>query len=475
MTRLGGPAVGAAAFALTAGLACDAGGFESVSLARALVLLGAAALLLAILATVELPGRFAGVQLAALGLLTAWTAASWLWSDSPPQALVEAQRTALYLGAALAVVLVGRRATTSWIAAGVVGGATLAAVWNLVTRARGVAHPRDTGALAEPVGYANGLALLCVLGLLLLPALPRVAWVLVVPLAVDLWKQDSAGALVALAAGALAYAFVVGGRARRAAAVLAIAGVAAAPFLLGGHEREHYWRVAVQEARANPLLGSGAGTFHVWWLRERTVPFSTLDAHSLYLETLAELGPPGLALLLVALAAPLAAAVRLRRPELVAALVAYDVAAAFDFHWELAGVTAPAVLLGASAAAQASTRRREVRRVVTVPALALLTAAALLAYAGDAHLAAGKSALARGDRARAAAEARAALRWAPFSSEAWGLIGDAESNAAAYRRALDLDPDQWSLWQRLAEVSSGAPRRFAMHEATRLNPLAIEP
>src|SRR5205085_10550675 len=84
-----------------------------------------------------------------------------------------------------------------------------------------------------------------------------------------------------------------------------------------------------------------------------------LDAHSLYLETLAELGPVGLALLAVALAAPLAAAVRARRRTLVpiaaGAYVAWLVHVAYDWDWELPGVTIAA--LGCAAAALAAARR----------------------------------------------------------------------------------------------------------------------
>jgi hypothetical protein len=52
------------------------------------------------------------------------------------------------------------------------------------------------------------------------------------------------------------------------------------------------------------------------------------------------------------------------------------------------------------------------------------------------------------------------------------VIGDAESNAAAYRRGLDLDPANWLLWERLAGVSKGEQRRHAEREAAQLNPLA---
>jgi O-antigen ligase len=330
----------------------------------------------------------------------------------------------------------------------------------------------DTGAVAEPVGYANGVAILCVVGLALLPMLPRPALLAALPLAVDLVEQASTGALAALGAAVLAYLFLTRPRLRPLVAVAVVVALALAPFALRGHVRGQYWRVAVHEANAHPVAGSGAGTFANWWLVERRVPLSTQEAHSLYLETLAELGPFGLALLLAAFAVPLAAAVRIREPALAAALVAYDVGAAVDFHWELAGITVPVVLLGATAVVHASRRARHVPRTVTVPIFAALTAAALLAYAGATRLSSAQDALRAGDRIDAVVEARSALRFAPFSAAAWGVIGDAESSPAAYRRALELDPKDWSLWARLASVSKGEPRRLALREAARLNPLA---
>jgi len=468
--RLGGPAGGAAAFALTAALAVDEGGYNAVSYDRALLALCAVALVAAVVWRWERPGVPAAATLVSLGLLTAWTAASWLWSESPPRALVEAPRVALYAVAAAAVVLAGRRVAPVWIAGGVVAAVTLVAIWNLVVIASGASS--DTGAASEPVGYANGVAILCVVGLVLLPRLPRPALVAALPLAADLAKQASTGALAALSAALLAYLALTHPRLRPFVAVAVVVGLALSPFAFRGHVRSQYWRVAVHEANAHPVAGSGAGTFSNWWLEERRVPFSTQEAHSLYLETLAELGPLGLALLLAALAVPLAAAVRIREPALAAALVAYDVGAAVDFHWELAGVTLPVVLLGATAVVHASKRGRDVPRTVAVPVFTALTAAALLAYAGAARLASAQDALRRGDRISAVAEARSALRFAPFSSDAWGVIGDAESSPAAYRRALALDPNDWSLWARLANVSKGEPRRLALREAARLNPLA---
>ena len=79
-----------------------------------------------------------------------------------------------------------------------------------------------------------------------------------------------------------------------------------------GNGRSDYGRVAGTMIRDHPLLGTGAGSFEAYWFRERG-PGHARDAHNLYLETLAELGPLGLLLLLATLAFPLLAVPRARR------------------------------------------------------------------------------------------------------------------------------------------------------------------
>ena len=209
------------------------------------------------------------------------------------------------------------------------------------------------------------------------------------------------------------------------------------------------------------------------------------EAHSLYVETAAELGPAGLLALLVALGVPLAAALRLRAtplgPALLAALVAYDVHAAADFDWELASVTLPVVLLGAAAAVHADPARGPLRtrsRRGLMVALAALTAAALLALAGSARLAAAQSAESSGRFAAAVADGHSVLRYAPWSADAWRVIGESRlatgDRAAArdaFRSAVQLDANDWSAWLGLARASTGEPRRSAEAEAARLNPL----
>jgi O-Antigen ligase len=68
-----------------------------------------------------------------------------------------------------------------------------------------------------------------------------------------------------------------------------------------GNGRYQYWSSALDAFSSKPLTGIGPGTYEYWWAREGTLTGFVRDAHSLYFETLAELGIPGLALLLAAL------------------------------------------------------------------------------------------------------------------------------------------------------------------------------
>ncbi|MGH2857313.1 MAG: O-antigen ligase family protein, partial [Solirubrobacteraceae bacterium] len=115
--------------------------------------------------------------------------------------------------------------------------------------------------------------------------------------------------------------------------------------------RYAYWDVALQAFVAQPLHGVGAGGWAVWWLRHRTVNEGAQDAHSLELQTLAELGLVGAALL-AALFAAVAVAARgaLRaRPELaagpIAGIVVYVAHSPLDWDWQMPAVTLVAVAL----------------------------------------------------------------------------------------------------------------------------------
>ena len=261
-------------------------------------------------------------------------------------------------------------------------------------------------------------------------------------------------------------------------------------FSVSGNGRADYWRVAVDAYRDHPLLGSGAGTYELHWARERPTGFEARDAHSLYLETLAELGPIGLGLLLAALAVPLVALARVRGRPLAAAAaggyVAYLVHAALDWDWELPALTLAALACAAAilAAGRRPADERELRgrvRGLGLAALAVPAAFAFVAYVGNSALAVGSNAADDGRYEHAAEQARRAARWAPWASDPWEALGEARlargDDATAresFRKAIAKDPRDWNLWYGLARASEGRARAAALARARELNPRSAE-
>ena len=240
-------------------------------------------------------------------------------------------------------------------------------------------------------------------------------------------------------------------------------------FSLSSNGRTIQWRVARDQFAERPLVGTGAGTYELHWVADRPVAGQVRDAHSLYLETLAELGIVGLALLLFALAVPLAAAFVARRRALVpaaaAAYVAYLAHAAVDWDWELPAVTLAALFCGGAIvlAARSDAPRLSTRaRAAGVCAALVVSAFAAVGLLGSSALAAGWDAIERGDLSRALEESETSGRWMPWSSDPHRLAATAamitEDNQAArehLRRAIDADPRNWNLWFELAQVSAG--------------------
>ncbi len=165
-------------------------------------------------------------------------------------------------------------------------------------------------------------------------------------------------------------------------ATLACVGIATFAITRGAasEPRASYYHVAWHDQYVeHPLLGSGAGTFGYFWVRSGLVAErgGALDAHSLYLEALAELGPLGLVLLLGTLLYPLWVAVRGRHhpyvPAGAAAYVAFLLHAGLDWDWEMPVV----VVAGLSCAATVVSSEIESERPLRVPARAAVLVAAL--------------------------------------------------------------------------------------------------
>jgi hypothetical protein len=345
-------------------LAADQGGFYPRTWPWAALAFGAVAAL-TLLATPGLRIPRSGIVLVGgLGLLCAWTAISAQWSLEPSSSLREAERTLVYVAAALALVLLAAAVGATPLLLGLATAAVATACYSLVERAVRGPHLVDQQAslLERPLGYANALGALCAIGLVVVLTLAvrarSHAGRLILlgtagPLALALALTGSRGSVVAAVAGlVVAAALLAGGRrwaavgAALVAAMLVVAGVVAAvatPDVL--QARGDYWHVAWHVARTHPALGTGAGTYDATWAAygDLTRWGGALDAHSLYLESLAELGPFGLVLVITLLAPVVAVLATGRRsPVLAASLggaVTFLVHAGLDWDWEMPAVT----------------------------------------------------------------------------------------------------------------------------------------
>jgi len=254
-----------------------------------------------------------------------------------------------------------------------------------------------------------------------------------------------------------------------------------------GNGRADLWRLAWDDARKHPVLGAGAGTYERYFLVHQPADVGRVqDAHGLYIETLAELGPIGLAILIAALLVPLTLLPRARRHPLVpvaaGAYVAYLVHTGVDWDWELPGVTLVGLLCGTSILL-AARRWRAPRALpasarVAIATLAAATAAfAAFALLGNAALSRSHTARDEGHLVRAAADARRARALMPWSPLPWEALGQAQLSAGlaadarrSFRKAISMDDGDWQLWYDLANASSGKAERRALRRAVALFP-----
>jgi hypothetical protein len=276
---------------------------------------------------------------------------------------------------------------------------------------------------------------------------------------------------------------------------------------VGGSGRPQYWRAALDATRDEPLRGIGAGAYDSYWNLNGSLELSVEHAHSLFLESSAELGLGGLVLALGFFAAPAVAGIRgLRRRTAPAApdaangtvgvalalLAAGFVSVNLDWFWDLpAAFVVPviaAALLSAPAAfreprAQGRPRaRRAVAVAVVVAGLGACVGSGMLFLAEEA-IDASNAELAAGDAGDAADEARRAIDLLPFAAEPRLQLANAERRRRDYpaaRRALDQAQERsrgdWRLWLAEAgmefEAGRAGPGIYALNHARTLNPKA---
>jgi tetratricopeptide (TPR) repeat protein len=272
---------------------------------------------------------------------------------------------------------------------------------------------------------------------------------------------------------------------------------------LSGSGRYQFWESAVDANESEPFAGIGPGTFEFWWSREGSYAGFIRDAHSLYLEALAELGIVGFILVTGLMLSILGiGAVRAMRapPDLrlglaaaTAGCVAFAAAAGLDYMWEIAVMPISFVLLAAVAVDAARTpipeprSRRDLRRreigswAATIVASIVALIVIYLPYKAASDIRASERAVSEGRLDDALSEARSAADAQPYAAtprlqealvlERQGKLGQA---AAAASEATEKESTNWRTWIVLSRIEAerGNARASlrAYRTAQQLNP-----
>jgi hypothetical protein len=267
------------------------------------------------------------------------------------------------VGVALAVLFALALSRSRWTVAthalAAAGGSALA-----------IAVVRDHHAIAQATGGEGAGAVL--LALAAAAALCAGAVALTSRIGADRrWRLPSRPARVAVALGGLALVLTLAvagpGLAKRSwdnfrtpVAQSSTDPAARLGNLSGGRYRQ--WSAALDAFRAEPLHGTGPGTYEFVWAGNHRYDGFVRDGHSLYLESLAELGWPGLLLLLLFIGSALWAAMRTRvrarssadagaAAALLVAFLLFLFHAGIDWMWESTALGALALVAIATAVA----------------------------------------------------------------------------------------------------------------------------
>jgi hypothetical protein len=266
--------------------------------------------------------------------------------------------------------------------------------------------------------------------------------------------------------------------------------------------RYDYWHVAFEAFEHAPVIGVGAGGWAVWWLQKRPYSDGATDAHSLEVQTLAELGLIGLALLAVFLAAVGfvgRAALRADRAAAAGPLAGCMVWLAhspLDWDWQMPAVTLVAVLLAGALIGTAEPVEVEKARSPRAAAglagvLATLLAAVLCAWfvLGVRQAQSQNAAEAILDQTSHPVTDAQAVHVTALLKEAGTLNPDRQialdrgllllernqelAGRAVIRKVTAAEPQNLQAWLQLAHAASGDPAlgRYAVKRVLKLEPL----
>jgi hypothetical protein len=251
------------------------------------------------------------------------------------------------------------------------------------------------------------------------------------------------------------------------------------------------WKAALKIYRTQKLRGTGAGTFQQYYPRYRTEKAYVVDTHSLYLQSLAELGIVGFALILVVVLGALGGlALRIRGPDrpifaaLFAAWLAWAIHQGFDWDWQMPAVTLGMFMLAGLALARPRNGRVGLSglpagRTLVALGWLVLAVTPLLVGTSYARLQRAGEELKRGECVRAREEALSSLSLSAKRPQAYAIVGVCDlvggypqAAIPAMGEAVALEPESWEEWYWLAVARAGAgvDPHSAIRRAIVLNP-----
>jgi hypothetical protein len=277
----------------------------------------------------------------------------------------------------------------------------------------------------------------------------------------------------------------------------------------GSSGRWQFWTAAYDAFETEPLRGIGAGGYPTYWNQHGSLPADTGNAHSLVMDTLAELGVVGFAAVLAFFGATLVAGIgRVRAGRLgdgapsaaLAVFAAGLVGVVGDWTWDLPAAFAPSIVAAGLLVGPATLARDRQRTPVRGEARSrrrFAAGVALLAFSWVAISASGLLLAARyeltsshgasddGELTKAAEQANNAIDLEPWAAEPRRRLADVLLAAGnlpeartAIREAIDRAPDDPELWLAAAQIAvvAGDPQAagLAIVRAKQLAPRAPE-
>ena len=252
------------------------------------------------------------------------------------------------------------------------------------------------------------------------------------------------------------------------------------------------WTAALDIYRAHKLKGSGAGTYQQYYPQVREHALYVTDTHSLYLQSLAELGIVGAALMALVVGGILVGlALRIRGPDrgiyaaLFAVVLAWALHQTLDWDWQMPAVTLPVFILAGLALARprdgkAGMRGLPAGRAVVALGWLLVAVAPLLISTSYARLQHAGRELQHGECPAAKREALSSLSLGAERPQAYAIVGVcdlqqgfAPAAVTAMAKTVAYEPQSWEDWYLLA-IAQAAAGKNPLADARRaiaLNPL----